>query len=74
MTILNNYIDLVKNLDSDSKIALIAHLSNSILEEKKEKDKVFSQCFGAIDTEESADEIIDIIRDSRVFRQKGLEL
>ena len=74
MTILNNYIDLVKNLDSDSKIALIAHLSNSILEEKMEKSKVFSQCFGAIDTEESGEELVDITRNSRIFREKIIEL
>ena len=76
MTVISNYIKLLKNLDITSKLTLISHLSNSILDEQEkiERKKRFYACFGAIETEESADEMINNIRDARVFRDKEIVL
>lgn len=76
MTLLSNYIALLKNLDTTSKLTLISHLSNSILKEKTklERKMQFEACFGAIQTDESADELIDITRNARFFRTKDISL
>lgn len=68
MTIGNNYLGWLNGLSLQDKIAVIAHLSNSVLAEttKKEEQLSFFDCFGALETEESADEIIESIRKGKI--------
>lgn len=64
------YYDLLDNLNESSKIELIAHLSNSIVQKKKSKSKTLEQLFGAWKSKETAEEIIESIRSSRVSTRK----
>lgn len=64
------YYDLLSTLNESSKLELIAHLSNSILKNKSNKPKSFERLFGAWKSKETAEEIIDNIRKSRVSNRK----
>ncbi|MCC6514754.1 MAG: hypothetical protein IT275_00210 [Chitinophagales bacterium] len=64
------YYNLLSNLNESSKLELIAHLSNSILKNKSSKPKSFERLFGAWKSKETAEEIIDNIRKSRVSNRK----
>lgn len=64
------YYDLLSNLNESSKIELIAHLSNSIVNKKKQKSKSLDDLFGAWKSTETAEEIIADIRNSRVSNRK----
>lgn len=70
---IDNYFLLIKNLDNKTKLKLIYKISNSILENISNDDKVIS-CFGKFDSEESADEIIENIYKSRTFEDRELIL
>lgn len=80
MNMVETYFQLLKHLDNKVKLALIARLSNSMLNEKEnnnidaDKEALFYSYFGALQTEESAEEIIEAIRNARYFREKNLEL
>lgn len=67
---INSYYNLLSNLNDNSKIELIAQLSKSILEQKKDKKKSLEKLFGAWKSNESAEEIIDKLRKSRVTNRK----
>lgn len=64
------YFDLLSNLNEDSKLELIAHLSKSILDNKKKNPKSFAKLFGAWKSNETSEEIIKNIRNSRVSKRK----
>ena len=77
MTIGNNYLGWLNNLSLQDKLVVIAHLSNSVLAETAKTEKPalsFFDCFGALETKESADEIIENIRGARTFRDKNIPL
>ncbi len=59
------YFDFLKNLNADSKIDLISRLSKSLNEDKIQPETLQS-LFGAYKSDETADEIIEGIRASRV--------
>jgi len=64
------YYDLLSNLNESSKLELIAHLSNSILKNKRNKSKSFEKLFGAWKSKETAEEIIENIKKSRFSNRK----
>lgn len=62
------YFGFLKNLNADSKLDLIAKLSQSLKEEADTQSKTSLQAlFGAYKSEETAEEIIADLRASRVF-------
>lgn len=61
------YLELLKNLDPNSKLDLISKLTKSIKSDLKGKKNVFEKAFGAWDKSESAENITKKIRDSRSF-------
>ncbi|MEN9447608.1 MAG: hypothetical protein RJA25_898 [Bacteroidota bacterium] len=63
------YYDLLSNLNESSKIELIAHLSNSIINKKQQTTKPLEDLFGAWKSKETAEEIIAEIRKSRVSKR-----
>lgn len=65
--LLDSYFGLLNGLDRENKIKLIAKLSNSIIEEKHNKNDIIDMFFGAFESEKSAKEIIKEIKDSRKF-------
>jgi len=68
----DEYFLLLKNLDIDAKLKLISKLSNSILNNNSEEK--FYNLYGKLDTEESADELIKNIRESRHFNRQEISL
>jgi hypothetical protein len=70
---LSAYITLLKHLDYAQKQEIISYLSNS-LSDKKENEKCFFNCFGKLDTRESAEELIDMIEKSRNFKNRDIQL
>ncbi len=63
------YFGFLKNLNYDSKLDLISKLSQSLNEENNAKDKPLQSLFGAYQSTETAEEIINEIRASRVFNR-----
>jgi len=64
--IAENIFRMVKNLSADVKLELISKISDSLKEPTKErKDDSWKNLFGAWESEESAEEIIEEIRASR---------
>ena len=64
--ILEGYFSLLKNLAPSSKLDLISKLSASINSGVSTKKKTFKKSFGAFISKQSAEEIIEEIRSSRV--------
>ncbi|MBN2890637.1 MAG: hypothetical protein JXL97_02105 [Bacteroidales bacterium] len=72
--IIDDYLELILNLDQRAKIELISRISSSILEKKDTKQEQLLSCFGALISEQSADEIIESIYSARNFTDKNIEL
>ena len=63
------YFGFLKNLNPDSKLNLISKLSQSLKEKDSVPQHTLQSLFGAYKSEESADEIIAELRESRVFNR-----
>ena len=63
--IVNNYWGLLKNLRSSWKLALIERLQQSLSQESSSKTNTIQQAFGAWEAGETAENLIQKIRDSR---------
>jgi hypothetical protein len=61
------YFDLLKNLNPNSKLDLISKLSESLKENDTVAEASLQSLFGAYQSEETADEIIAELRNSRIF-------
>ena len=66
----DDYYGLLRNLSKETKIKLIAKLSNSIIEDNtSENENVVDNFFGAFKSNKNAEEIIKEIRESRTFNR-----
>ena len=74
INLVDSYLELLKNLSTDSKLELIAQLSKSMKTAKKAKTISIQSLYGAFISEQSADEIIDDIKKARTFNRKRAEL
>jgi hypothetical protein len=64
--IADNFFGMIKNLSADVKLELISKISDSLKGTKKEaKDDSWKELFGAWQSDESAEEMIESIRASR---------
>ena len=61
------YLGVLQNLTHDAKLDLISRLSQSLKMENRPSDVSLQSLFGAYQSEETAEEIIAAIRDSRTF-------
>lgn len=68
--IVDGYVDLLENLSPDSKLELISKLTDSIKDDLKAKKNRFKKSYGAFESEKSAEEIIEEIRESRNFNRQ----
>ena len=68
--LIDSYLALLNNLSPESKLELIAKLSDSLKGSKKPTDKSIRDLYGAFVSKKSADEIITELKDSRNFNQK----
>ena len=60
------YLGVLSNLSADSKLDLISRLSQSLKEMQPQPVPSLAALFGAYQSEETAEEIINTIRKSRV--------
>ena len=74
INLIETYFGLLKNLSANSKLELIAKLSNSMKTTKRIKNDSLKSLYGAFVSKQSADELIDDIRKARTFNRKRLEL
>ncbi|MBF9255215.1 hypothetical protein I2I11_18095 [Pontibacter sp. 172403-2] len=64
--IADNFFGMIKNLSADIKLDLISKISDSLREQKRElKDDSWKELFGAWQSDQSAEEMIEKIRASR---------
>ena len=63
------YYGFLKNLKHDSKLDLISKLSESLKSTEKNNDVSLQSLFGAYKSDETAEEIIKSLRESRVFNR-----
>ncbi|MEK7249499.1 MAG: hypothetical protein AAB209_03650 [Bacteroidota bacterium] len=68
-TIVDSYFGLLRHLDPEMKRELIKKLSDSITTTPSSEDELDSLC-GAWEGEETAEELIKLIRESRTFDRK----
>jgi ABC-type Na+ transport system ATPase subunit NatA len=68
-SVIEGYIGLLDSLSTQSKLELIARLTALIQIDLKAKPSSFKKAFGAWQSEETAEEIIDEVRNSRVFNR-----
>jgi hypothetical protein len=68
--ILDTYMAFLDTLSPGAKLDIISKLTQSLKSEVKPKDKLFEGSFGAWTGNESADEIIKSVRDSRTFNRE----
>lgn len=69
-SIVESYLKLLNNLTPDSKLDLISKLSSSIKSDIINKKSTLKKSFGAFKSKQTAEEIIEDIRSSRVFNRK----
>lgn len=74
INLIESYFGLLKNLSADSKLELIAKLSNSMKTTKPLKEVDLKSLYGAFVSDKSADELIDEIKQARTFNRKRAEL
>ena len=65
-TIVDGYIGLLDNLSPSNKLDLISKLTASVKTDLTNRKSSFKKAFGAFDSKQSAEEIINEIRNSRV--------
>ena len=69
-TIIEGYLGLLNNLSPDNKLDLISRLSASVKSDLSDKKSSFRKAFGAFESDKSAEEIIEEIRNSRTFTRQ----
>ena len=72
--LIDGYLQMLDNLSPGSKLDLISKLTASVKLDLTNKKCSFKEAFGAFESEKSADEIIDKIRNSRTFTRQIEEL
>jgi len=68
--IVDGYVGLLNNLSTSNKLDLISKLTASVKTDRNKKKTSFKKAFGAFDSQKSAEEIIDEIRNSRVLNRQ----
>jgi hypothetical protein len=69
-TIINGYVGLLENLSPDNKLDLISKLTASVKTDLANRKSTFKKSFGAFKSEKTAEEIIEEIRNSRLFNRE----
>ena len=73
-TIVDGYVEMLDNLSLSNKLDLISKLTASVKSDITNKKSSFEKAFGAFQSEQSADEIINEIRSSRTFTRQIEEI
>ncbi len=70
--IVDNYFGMIKNLSPDVKLELISRISDSLRRTSNQENDSWKNLFGAFNSEQSAEEIIEDVRKSR-FTNRQIE-
>ena len=68
-SIADYYFGFLKNLNPDSKLDLISKLSESLKEPAPISETTIQSLFGAYKSDETAEEIIEMLKASKVFNR-----
>ena len=69
-TLIEGYLRLLDNLSSSDKLDLISKLTLSVKTDITDRKKSFYKAFGAWESKQTADEIINNIRNNRTFNRQ----
>ena len=69
-TLIEGYLQMLDNLSPNNKLDLISKLTLSVKTDITDRKKHFYKAFGAWDSKQSADEIINDLRSSRNFNRQ----
>lgn len=69
-TLIDGYLRLLDNLSPNNKLDLISKLTLTVKTDFSYRKKCFYKAFGAWHSKQSADEIINDIRNSRTFNRQ----
>ena len=68
--LIEGYADLLENLSPNNKLDLISKLTESVKTDLEDKKSSFKKAFGAFESKKTAEEIIEEIRNSRIFTRQ----
>ena len=69
-TLIEGYLQMLDNLSPSNKLDLISKLTQSVKTDITDRKKSFYEAFGAWDSKQTAEEIIEDIRKSRTIKRK----
>lgn len=72
--IAESYFNMIKALSPEIRLELISRISDSLRNTITPKDDSWKDLFGAFDSEQSAEEIIEDLRNSRCMQRQIEEL
>jgi hypothetical protein len=72
--LIDHYFTLLKSLSPNSKLELIARLSKSMKTTNKAKEISLKSLFGAWESEQSAEELVQDLKNARNFNRNREEL
>ncbi|CAN5264251.1 hypothetical protein BH23BAC3_BH23BAC3_11540 [soil metagenome] len=67
--LIDSYLSLLKNMSAQNKLDLISKLTKTVKTDIEKEKTDFYKAFGGWDENESAEELIDIIKGSRIFNR-----
>ena len=73
-TLIEGYLQMLDSLSPSNKLDLISKLTQSVKTDITDRKKSFYEAFGAWDSKQTAEEIIEDIRKSKTFNRNITEL
>jgi hypothetical protein len=67
--LIESYLSLLKNMSTQNKLDLISKLTTSVKTDIEQEKTEFYTAFGGWDEHESAEELIETIKESRTFNR-----
>jgi len=67
--LIDNYLSMLKNMSAQNKLDLISKLTNTVKTDIAQEKTEFYKAFGGWDKNESAEELIETIKESRTFNR-----
>lgn len=64
------YVKILQHLNIEKRLELIAKLSQGMIEETRPQPEAFFQLYGAFNSDESAEDLIQTVRSSRTFKRE----
>lgn len=67
--LIDNYVELLKNFSTKSKLDLISKLTHSMKSDLAEKKSTLDKAYGAWDDNDKAEDLVSSIRGARCFNR-----